>query len=65
MVDLRANPAAMAPTAPVGAPTRAPTGAPAGPSTVQRLQELETLRAAGAITDAESTAKRQQIIEAP
>lgn len=61
MVDLRANPAAMAPTAPVGAPTRAPTG----PSTVQRLQELETLRAAGAITDAESTAKRQQIIEAP
>jgi hypothetical protein len=26
------------------------------------LQELETLRATGAITDAEYTAKRQQII---
>ncbi|BBZ62357.1 SHOCT domain-containing protein [Mycolicibacterium monacense] len=77
MVDLRANPAArqqvqavvrqsavqqvpapaaMAPSAPVTAPT--------GPSTAQRLQELETLRATGAITDAEYAAKRQQIIEA-
>jgi hypothetical protein len=32
------------------------------PSAAQRLQELETLRTAGAITDAEYTAKRQQII---
>ncbi|BBY17561.1 SHOCT domain-containing protein [Mycolicibacterium litorale] len=76
MIDLRANPtarqhvqavvrqaarqmpapAAMAPSAPMSAPT--------GPSTAQRLQELETLRATGAITDAEYTAKRQQIIEA-
>ena len=34
------------------------------PSTSQRLQELETLRATGAISDAEYTAKRQQIISA-
>jgi hypothetical protein len=33
-----------------------------GPSTAQRLQELETLRAMGTISDAEYTAKRQQII---
>ena len=32
------------------------------PSTSQRLQELETLRATGAISDAEYTSKRQQII---
>ncbi|MBU8809445.1 SHOCT domain-containing protein [Mycolicibacterium goodii] len=31
-------------------------------STAQRLQELETLRATGAISEAEYTAKRQQII---
>ncbi|BBX09797.1 SHOCT domain-containing protein [Mycolicibacterium aichiense] len=31
-------------------------------STAQRLQELETLRATGAITEAEYTAKRQQIL---
>lgn len=76
MVDLRANtvarqqvqavvrqaaqqmpaPAVMAPTGPVGAPVE--------PSTAQRLQELETLRATGAITDAEYAAKRQRIIDA-
>jgi hypothetical protein len=38
------------------------TMAPAEPSTAQRLQELETLRAMGTISDAEYTAKRQQII---
>jgi hypothetical protein len=32
------------------------------PSTSQRLQELETLRATGAISDAEYTSKRHQII---
>jgi hypothetical protein len=32
------------------------------PSTAQRLQELETLRAMGTISDAEYGAKRQQII---
>ena len=60
------------------APQQAPaaqTGAPAAgaymappmpalpePSTAQRLQELETLRATGTISDAEYAAKRQQII---
>jgi hypothetical protein len=34
------------------------------PSTSQRLQELETLHATGAISDAEYTSKRQQIISA-
>jgi hypothetical protein len=40
----------------------APT--PPEPSTSQRLQELETLHATGAISDAEYTSKRQQIISA-
>ncbi|MEO3760907.1 SHOCT domain-containing protein [Mycobacterium sp. B14F4] len=57
-------PAAQAPTA--QAPTaQAPAAsylAPPEPSTAQRLQELETLRATGAISDAEYTAKREQII---
>lgn len=79
MIDLRSNPAAReqvqnivrraaaqqmpAPAPPAMASTAA-TAAPAEPSTAQRLQELETLRATGAITDAEYTAKRQQIIDA-
>ena len=37
-------------------------GAPSQPSVAQRLQELETLRATGVISDAESTAKREQVI---
>jgi hypothetical protein len=37
---------------------------PPEPSTAQRLQELETLRAMGTISDAEYTAKRQEIIAA-
>jgi hypothetical protein len=36
--------------------------APPAPSVSQRLQELETLRATGTISDAEYTAKRQQIL---
>lgn len=36
--------------------------APPMPSVAQRLQEVETLRATGAISDTEYTAKRQQII---
>lgn len=44
-----------------GAPS-APFLAPPAPSTAQRLQELETLRATGAISEDEYTAKRQQII---
>ena len=47
-----AAPAAAAPVVPP---------APA-PSTAQRLQEIETLRAMGTISEAEYTAKRAQII---
>lgn len=39
-----------------------PMPAPAAPSTAQRLQELETLRAMGTISESEYTTKRQQII---
>jgi len=77
MIDIRSNPAlrqqvmsvvrraatAQAPPAPAPAAT-APgfTGTAAEPTTAQRLMELETLRTSGAITEAEYTAKRQQII---
>ena len=75
MIDLRSNPAArqqvqsivrraamaQAPPPPVQAAAPTAVAAPE-PSTAQRLQELETLRATGSITDAEYTAKRQQII---
>lgn len=54
-----ATPAA-APAAPV-APAAQYSGPPE-PSTAQRLQELETLRATGAISDEEYSAKRQQIL---
>ncbi|MFV8166421.1 SHOCT domain-containing protein [Mycobacterium sp. 134] len=62
----RSSAAQQAPTTSVaasdpGAPA-APFLAPPAPSTAQRLQELETLRATGAISDDEYTAKRQQII---
>ncbi|MCV7127176.1 SHOCT domain-containing protein [Mycolicibacterium vanbaalenii] len=75
MIDLRANPAArqqvqaivrhaaarqpVPPPVPAAAPYTAP---PVEPTTAQRLQELETLRATGSITDDEYAAKRQQII---
>jgi hypothetical protein len=77
MIDLRSNPAArqqvqavvrraaaqQAPAAPAPAAAPAPSYmAPPEPSTAQRLQELETLRATGAISDGEYTVKRQQII---
>jgi hypothetical protein len=78
MVDLRANPAAReqvqavvrraaaqqapAPAPTVAAPAAAPFMAPPAPSTAQRLQELETLRATGAVSEEEYAAKRQQII---
>ncbi|MGA5541174.1 SHOCT domain-containing protein [Mycobacterium sp. NPDC051198] len=78
MVDLRANPAAReqvqavvrraaaqqapAPAPSAAAPAAAPFMAPPAPSTAQRLQELETLRATGAISEDEYTSKRQQII---
>ena len=74
MVDLRSNPAARqqvqaivrraaAQQTPPPAPVPAtPSFAPPEPTTAQRLQELETLRATGTISEAEYTAKRQQII---
>lgn len=57
--------------APPAAPSMAATPSPVAPSllppspepsTAQRLQELETLRATGTISGAEYTTKRQQII---
>jgi hypothetical protein len=77
MIDLRSNPAArqqvqavvrraasaqQAPAAPAPAASYlAPPAAPE-PTTAQRLQELETLRATGSISDDEYHAKRQQIL---
>jgi hypothetical protein len=52
---------AAAPAAPYVAPYVAPP-APPEPTTAQRLQELETLRATGAISDDEYNAKRHQIL---
>ncbi|OBF32903.1 hypothetical protein A5724_19845 [Mycobacterium sp. ACS1612] len=76
MIDLRSNPSARAQVqavvrraaaaqqapaaqAPAGAPAYAP---PPEPTTAQRLQELETLRATGTISEDEYNAKRQQIL---
>lgn len=50
-----------APPPPPPPPPSYPGNAPE-PSTAQRLQELETLRATGAVSEAEYTAKRQQIL---
>jgi hypothetical protein len=76
-IDIRSNPAvrqqvmevvrraAAPPSAPASAPQAMPAVlTPPAPSTAQRLQELETLRATGSISEAEYTAKRQQIIAA-
>ncbi|OCB13992.1 hypothetical protein A5717_10705 [Mycolicibacterium porcinum] len=57
----QAAPAPPVATTEPGAPS-APFLAPPAPSTAQRLQELETLRATGAISEDEYTSKRQQII---
>lgn len=77
IADLRSNPvvrqqvmdvvrrATAAERAPAPAPApaaMAPPVAPPAPSTAQRLQEIETLRAMGTISEAEYTAKRAQII---
>jgi hypothetical protein len=43
-------------------PASSATAAPAQPPTARRLQELESLRATGVISDAEYTAQRAQII---
>jgi hypothetical protein len=47
---------------PAPAPAAPPVGAPPTPSTAQRLQEIETLRAMGTISEDEYAAKRAQII---
>ena len=76
MIDLRNNPVARGQVQSVvrraaaqqaqAAPPPVPAGAYPPPmpevSTARRLQELETLRATGAISEDEYTAKRQQII---
>lgn len=76
MADLRSNPAVRQQVMDVvrraTAAEREPAAAPAAaapvvppapaPSTAQRLQEIETLRAMGTISEAEYTAKRAQII---
>ena len=60
----RAAAAQQAPAAPApaGAPPAASYAPAPEPTTAQRLQELETLRATGAISDDEYNAKRQQIL---
>ena len=45
-----------------GMPTPPSVSSPAAASVPHRLQQLETMRESGAISDAEYTAKRQQII---
>ncbi|MGJ6126226.1 SHOCT domain-containing protein [Mycolicibacterium sp. Y3] len=66
----RAGAAQQAPSAPAPTPPAAPAPAgyvppaPPAPSVAQRLQELETLRATGAISEDEYSSKRQQIIAA-
>lgn len=55
-------PAPVATAAPAAPPPPPSFLAPPEPTTSQRLQELETLRATGAISEQEYTAKRQQII---
>jgi hypothetical protein len=77
MVDLRSNPALrqqvvavlrragaqQAQPTPAAAPVApSPVMTPPAPSVAQRLQELETLRASGSISESEYTSKRQQII---
>ncbi len=60
----RAAAAQQAPTAAPAAPYVSPGAPPPPPepTTAQRLQELETLRATGSISDDEYNAKRQQIL---
>jgi hypothetical protein len=47
---------------PAGSPPSPPAVTPPQPSIAQRLQELETLRATGAVTEEEYSARRTQII---
>lgn len=57
-----AAPAAAVPGPAAAAPPAPSYAAPPEPSTAQRLQELETLRATGSISDQEYATKRQQIL---
>jgi hypothetical protein len=57
-----AAPAAAVPGPAAAAPAAPSYAAPPEPSTAQRLQELETLRATGSISDQEYATKRQQIL---
>ena len=63
----RVQPTAPVAAAPVAAPPPPPMPAPFMPqmpsnTTAQRLQELETLRATGTISESEYNTKRQQIL---
>lgn len=49
--------------APAAPPPPIPSFAPGPPTVSQRLQELETLRATGAVTEAEYSTKRQRILD--
>src|ERR1700753_3737655 len=75
MVDIRSNPglrqqiqavvrraAEQAPAAQGARAGAEPIGTPPQPSIAERLQQLETLRASGALTDDEYNARRTQII---
>ena len=56
------TPAGPGPAPPPAAPPPAQYMAPPEPSTSQRLQELETLRATGAVSEEEYNTKRAQIL---
>ena len=66
-IDIRSNPVVreqvMAIVRRTAAPPPVPTAvASLGPTVSQRLEQLQALHAAGAITDAEYNAKRQEIL---
>lgn len=74
-IDTRSNPVvrqqvldivrrAAAPPGPAPAPSPLPVYTPPPPTVSQRLQELETLRATGAVSEAEYQAKRREILDA-
>ena len=56
------TPSTPAPMPTITAPPSAQYMAPPEPSTSQRLQELETLRATGAVSEEEYNTKRAQIL---
>jgi Short C-terminal domain len=62
LIALAIAPAGPGPAPPPAAPPPAQYMAPPEPSTSQRLQELETLRATGAVSEEEYNTKRAQIL---